>query len=105
MKFDKRFIPDILSGRKTTTIRKARVVEEGDVVVLESGSKPFAMAYIKGIRKVRLCDLSEEEIRRDGFRSLDELLKALRRYYGHVDEEDDFFLIEFEVIKRLPARA
>ena len=99
LKFDERFVADVLSGRKRITIRKSKKVKPGDIVVLESDSGPFAIAYIEKVRPVKLHDLSDEIAQRDGFRNRDELLRALRHYYGHIDENEELYLIEFRVLR------
>lgn len=102
LKFDKRFIADILSGRKRTTIRKSKKAEPGDIVILESDDGPFAIAYVEGVRIVKLHELSDEIAQRDGFSDRGELLRALRRYYGSIGEDDELYLIEFRVLRKVP---
>jgi len=101
LKFDKRFIADILSGRKRATVRKSRKAEPGDIVVLESDDGPFAIAYVESVRVVKLRELSDEIAQRDGFSDRGELLRALRHYYGFIGEDDEFYLIEFRVLRKV----
>lgn len=79
--FRARYVPLILDGRKTTTIRRpsARLPELGDRVrlVCRYDLPPFALATVTGARDVAAVDLTDDDARADGFASADELRDAL----------------------------
>lgn len=78
--FKRKFLPAILSGEKTQTIRlwSRRLMREGQ------------RSYIPGVGRVRITrveevavdDLTDEDALPDGFASAEELRHELRSIYG-----------------------
>ncbi len=100
LRFDKRYVDRILRGEKVTTLRRTTRLRPGDVVDLVAGGEVFGEAVVEGVTRVRLSGLTDEEARRDGFESKEELVKALKRHYGkRVLEEDQLWMIEFRVLE------
>ena len=102
LRFRDEFIPLILSGRKRATIRAERGdIEVGDVVYLTSLSmgRAFGKARITNITRKRVCELSDEDARKDGFRDRYILIEALKSIYGRDVEEMDIYVIEFELVR------
>lgn len=97
-----RFAELILNGVKTTTIRLGKVIPKSSLVIIHSEGRPIAEAVIKSVVYKKVGELTEEDAKRDGYRSLEELLKDLERIYNvKISPEDIVTVIEFEVVKRL----
>jgi len=98
--FDPEFVPLIISGSKKTTIRKGiKSYPVGKVVELTSDSKQFAMAKVRKVVVKRVSELSEEDAKIDGFDSREDLIKALRRIYGDINDSEFVTIVHFEVLK------
>ncbi|MDK6028008.1 ASCH domain-containing protein [Ignisphaera sp. 4213-co] len=90
----------ILSGEKRTTIRLSTELKENEIVEVYVGHVRVGRALIKKVQKKKLSELSDEEIKADGFNSREELLKALAKIYGNkrVYSDPFIYLIEFQLI-------
>ncbi len=98
--FDEEFVEPIVSGRKVTTVRRGiKSYPVGRVVELTAGGNTFALAKVKKVVVKRIKELSDEDARRDGFESRDELLSALKKIYGDVKENEFVTVVHFEVLK------
>lgn len=95
----------LLEGRKETTIRLGRIVPRYREIIIHSGGRPACIAEIIGYRFKKISELSDEDANRDGFRSLEELIRELRRRYGNISPEDDVTIIELRVIDKIPVGA
>ncbi len=97
--FDEEYVDLILSGKKKSTVRKGiKSYEMGKVVYLTASSKPFAKAKVTKAVVKRVKELSDEDAIKDGFKSKEELIEALRKIYGRIDESDLVTIIHFELI-------
>ncbi len=95
-----RFVDLILKGKKTTTIRLGRVVPRYDEIIIHGGGRPIAKAKIKNVIVKKVRELTEEDARKDGYESIEELLRDLENVYGRPISGDDIVtIIEFEVIQ------
>lgn len=78
------YVPAILAGAKTTTLRRPRSGLPGAGeklrLVCRYDRPPFALADVVEVRDVLRADLTEEDARADGFASLAELLEALEGF-------------------------
>lgn len=96
-----RFVDLILRGVKTTTIRLGEVVPKYDEVIIHGGGRPVAKVRIASVRTKRVRELTEEDAKKDGYRSLRELLRDLERVYGRPILPDDVVtIIEFRVVQK-----
>lgn len=95
------FVKDILSGRKKATIRLGKVKLKYNELIVHGGGRPVAKVRVTGVRYKRVSELTDEDAVKDGFRSREELLEALRRMYGDFSEDDYVTIIEFEVVQDL----
>ena len=77
--FKKQFVPSILDGSKTTTVRcwKLCNIAPGDRVF----SPSVGWLRINSCDRIELDDLKEADAKADGFASLKELHRVLRRLY------------------------
>ncbi|MEM1698644.1 MAG: ASCH domain-containing protein [Sulfolobales archaeon] len=90
----------LLSGIKKATVRLGLVVPKYDEVIIHSGGRPIAKAKIVGVEYKKVHQLTDEDAKLDGFSSVDELIDALRRTYGNIDDGSDVSIIKLEVIQR-----
>ncbi len=95
------YVDDILSGRKKATIRLGIVKLRYNELIVHGGGRPVAKIKVKNVAYKRISELTDEDARIDGFKSKDELLRALRETYGDVNPNDYVTVIEFEVIQDL----
>jgi len=96
------FAEKILSGRKVTTIRLGKVVPMSEEMIIQSGGKAIAKVRIEEVEMKRIGELTDEEARRDGFKSVRDLIKSLEKMYNvKVTKDDLVTIIRFEVIERM----
>lgn len=91
----------LLEGRKTTTIRLGLFKPKYEEVIIHGHGRPLAKARIARVEYKKVSELTEEDARRDGFASLDDLLDALKKVYGEVSADDVVTIIHLEIIQRL----
>ncbi|HID43092.1 MAG TPA: ASCH domain-containing protein [Archaeoglobaceae archaeon] len=94
--FDSEYVKPILQRGKRTTIRKGIKKYSGNVLLTSDGSV-FAEAKIKKVVVKRVKELTDEDARTDGFGNLEELLSALKRIYGNLDENEFVTIVYFEI--------
>jgi hypothetical protein len=84
--FRAQYVPLILAGEKTTTIRRPsnRLPVTGDRVrlVCRYDRPPFALATVTSVYDVTADEITEAQARDDGFATLAELLAALEAHSG-----------------------
>ncbi|AFL65965.1 protein of unknown function DUF437 [Desulfurococcus amylolyticus DSM 16532] len=97
-----KFVEHILAGKKRSTIRLGCVIPRYKEVFIHGGGRPVAKAMITSVVYKRVCQLTEEDAYRDGYSSVEELLKDLKKVYNRkIAPSDVVTIIEFEVIKNL----
>jgi hypothetical protein len=104
--FKARFIPLILDGSKTQTIRTRTRIRDGDLVQARCryDQPAFGILRVTAVNSIKRSELSESDARADGFESLAELQKTLMQLYPLLAVECDLFRIRFECTGRLPHR-
>ena len=95
------YVEDILSGRKTTTIRLGRVKLKHHELIVHGGGRPIAKVRVKKVTYKRVGELTDDDAKKDGFNTLNELLYELKRVYSDLSPDDTVTIIEFEVIQDL----
>jgi hypothetical protein len=96
--FDEEYVASIIERRKQTTIRRGiKIYPVGEIVYLKANKKTFAKARISKIVVKRMKELTNEDAERDGFKSREELINALKRIYG-IKEDEFVTVVYFEVI-------
>ncbi len=94
--FDSEYVNAILEGKKVTTIRKGiKTYPVGRIVDLTVNNKTFAKAKIDKVVVKRVKELNDEDAKKDGFESRDELIRALKRIYGSVRDEEFVTIVHF----------
>lgn len=86
LEFKDKFRELLKSGRKTATIRLQCPYRIGDEVFVHCGGKIIGTAKIVDIQEKKIEELTEEDAKADGFSSLDELLKEIRKLYGNPEK-------------------
>ena len=96
LRFSKGYRKLVREGKKTQTIRcwKHPLLREGELC----RSADVGVLEVTAVDEVELSDLSEEDARREGFGSVEELLKAIRRIYGNGRKGYSFYRIRFRVL-------
>ncbi len=90
------FLPAVLGGRKTSTIRRgSRRYSPGKAILRVENSD--ISVWIEHLRYCTVDELTEEDAKRDGFDSLDDLLYALRRFYPDLIAEETMSIIYFSL--------
>lgn len=97
----KEFAELVLAGVKTTTIRLGIVKPKRKRVILHGGGKVLAELEITGVEVKRVCDLTDEDAKEDGFQNKNQLLQNLNEIYGSIRPSDKVTIIKFKVIKRI----
>jgi len=94
-----RYLPLVLAGRKTTTIRRGhRDYPVGPAVIFSSPG--HVEIVITGVRFARLSELSEQDAFSDGFNSLAELRNALDTFYPKLKHDEPMTVVRFKLHDR-----
>ena len=101
IKFNKEFIPLILSGKKTQTRRMPKGFKKvqyakGDIVKIDGEDIKIS---ITDVRHEALGKITNSDILKEGFSSWDDFYDAFCLIYPNVCIIQDVTVIEFEVIK------
>jgi len=97
--FSRRFIPMILAGAKTQTRRPTRPsVKEGGTYRLRAGNKPTDRSItVTGVYTQMLGDMSQEDVRAEGFSTLGEFIETWANIYGAWRPEQTVYVVEFRL--------
>jgi len=89
--FKKQFRENIISGKKTTTLRKNKCgVSEGKII--KTNFKDISLKILK-IEEILKNEISESIAKSDGFVSKEKLISFLENYAPGTEK---FFLVKFE---------
>lgn len=91
------FIPDILAGRKRSTIRKGRRTIPTGLLVLKTENVMITVNVIR-TKCCHLKSLTEEEAREDGFDTLNSLQTTLRKFYPDIAPTSWVTVIRFDTV-------
>jgi len=101
--FDKKYAIDILLGIKRATIRKTnKGLNPGDCVEFYTKGPKGRLIGLGKIRRVirkKVSELSDRDVILEGFSDRENFLSALSSHYKNIQDEDEIFLIEFELEK------
>jgi len=99
--FSRKYLEELLNGSKLATVRAGNVkYRPGDIVLVHCGGLVLGRAKITRVERKKLIDLSEEDARKDGFSSLQELLKALKQHYPNLKRDTPLTILEFQWVER-----
>jgi hypothetical protein len=96
--FHSDFYEDIKNGVKTQTARFDEAVPKLGTGEAIFDDKPSIAIDITKVKHKNFDSLSQEEIKKDGFDSKQELWSVLRGFYPHLKQTDPLLLIEFKAI-------
>lgn len=96
LNFKKEYKKILLTGRKITTIRMSTDLKPGDIVELIAGGESCGYAKVKSITRKKVSELSRKDAMRDGFKSVRELYKTLKKYYSELTLDSYVYIISFE---------
>lgn len=88
-----KYLTDLLKGNKTTTIRLGIVVPKFKEIIIHSKGIPIAYAEIVGIKHKKISELSDREVKEDGFKNKEELIRELESIYGHKIRRNEWVTI------------
>jgi len=103
LKFEQKFVSEILDGRKATTWRlfddkNLQAGDELELVDRDSGSS-FGKAIVTEVVEKLIKDLTSEELVEHGYENLDAMIRSHREYYGdRVNIESVVKMITFKLI-------
>lgn len=101
----KEFGDMILRGVKTSTIRLGYIVPRSRELIIHSGGRAIARVEIEDVLYKRLDELSDEDAHREGYESVSQLIRELRRIYGQrLYRHDILTIIRFRVVEKLDDR-
>ena len=102
MRFNEAYVTNILTGKKTASIRSnVRGLQVDSIIPFTANGRRFAMAKVREIRPVRFRELSLEDAKRDGFETLQELREGLSQFYKKLEPNSRLFAVRFQVVERL----
>ncbi len=97
--FKKEYGEGILKGTKTSTIRLSSSLKRGDEVEIVAGRVRLGVARIEDVEVKKVKELTDEDAHADGFKSREELMRALKRIYGRrISEGTEVKLIRFKML-------
>ncbi|WP_461865382.1 ASCH domain-containing protein [Thermococcus sp.] len=101
LKFNGRYKELILNGKKRATIRVRKVnLTPGDEILLHSGGYVLGRALIKKVEEKSLSELTDEDAQKDGFKTRNELINALKKHYKNINPDTKVTVVEFELKER-----
>ena len=99
LNFSGDFTEKIIKGEKRATLRLGvKDYREGEIVIIRAGDREIGMAKITKVRRVRLSELSDEDLRMDGYTDKEYLLRDLKKFYGYISEDAIFTQIVFKLL-------
>jgi len=90
------YLPLIRSGRKSTTIRRGRLSISKGMFLLTARTTDFVSVNVTDIKHTRFKCLTEEDARKDGFKSLTELERVLLKYYPDLSDNSWVTIVSFD---------
>ncbi|MEM4646993.1 MAG: ASCH domain-containing protein [Candidatus Nezhaarchaeales archaeon] len=99
LNFSKEYRRKIEKGLKKQTIRLSSSLKEGDRVKVVVGGEILGIARITKVERKALEELTDEDAKKDGFESLAQLIKALKKHYGRISSKREVCIIGFELEK------
>jgi hypothetical protein len=93
------FLDSVLSGSKTSTIRRGRRSVVLGPATLRCGNRALSI-NIREAQVIAAGSLSNDQAMSDGFSSVESLWGALRRYYPELSPGDEVTVIRYELEQR-----
>ncbi len=67
--------------------------------MLRAGDEDIGLAEIKEINIKKFKEITDDDVRIDGFHDKKSLLLALQKFYGEINDDDVFTQIIFELMR------
>lgn len=88
--FKPSMVADIITGRKSQTLRRPRKqaahnMEVGEQFLATTQGRPFALCFVTHVDHVTMSELDDDDARREGFEKADDLRVAVRKIYGRIN--------------------
>jgi len=103
MIFSQEHIDMILEGTKSQTRRKSNKYEIGKSYSIQPGrGKPGivgARIKITKKRREKLGDISLSDVHKEGYDSIDDFIKVVRRINGEWNPKQEMYVFDFETVK------
>ncbi len=96
LNFDSEYLELLVNGEKRSTIRLKTRLRPGDLVDVYAGESYVGIAKILEVRSKKMSELNDRDARVDGFKSLKELKKALKKHYGYIPDNTRLSIIYFK---------
>ncbi len=97
--FDSEYVDAIIERKKITTVRKGiKRYPVGRIVELTVDNKPFAKARVDKVVVKRVKELTDEDAKKDGFNSREELIEALKKIYGNIKDSEFVTIVHFTLV-------
>lgn len=98
MELDPALLGLVRKGVKRSTVRKGlRDLKTGEELTLADSLGNRVSVVITDVMTKRVCELTEAEARRDGARSLNDLLRMLAAFYGELRPQDTITIVGFRL--------
>lgn len=72
-------------------------LKPGDIVYLNVGGEIIGKARVTEVKWVKVSDLTEEDLRQDGFKSFGEFYSEITRYYKKLRPDSRVVIIRFRI--------
>lgn len=92
-----KYIDLIYKNLKTTTIRKGKRDVRNGLTILASKNDEI-LVYVKDVSFKSVFELTDEDAKRDGFESLEQLITELKMFYPNINNTSLVSIISFEHI-------
>jgi len=101
LKFNKEYYMPILAGEKTQTMRKNKKrVKPGEIIRAVFPGTDFTLKLkITKIGYKQLKQITDEDAQLEGYKTNDELKKALMTIYPRIDKFDRLYYYRFKCIE------
>lgn len=96
----KKYVDPLLSGLKKATVRLGIVKPKFRELILHSDGRPVAKVLVRNIYYKRIYELNDEDAAKDGYSSVQELIRDLERIYGKIPIDAYVTVMELEVLQR-----
>lgn len=92
LNFSKEYKELLLRREKVTTIRMRLVASPGERMLVYAGEEKVGEVVIEKVLEKKVKELSDSDAQMDGFKSVKQLKKALKKHYNDIDEEDTVYI-------------
>lgn len=97
LKLSAKYLELVLSGKKTSTIRRKFVLFSEVVIPIISAGKQILVKIEKLDYSKTFADLTDEDARSDGFDSIEILRSELKNFYTDITDDYPMTIIHFKL--------